>query len=191
MTQRETWHVMMWTRAKLDTWEIPPHVSVAFLLHLWHYAFMQTWHGKAQTQLFQLTHCWLGMATEVSTSAMAPNIWSVRPWFFCRAFILPDTKQKLNLKLYSSAVVAFNQQVWQNLSSPLVSAPSALTANGATVWSRATAAHPVQTWHAGHLAQITKNWSCKWRACLWVNLGMYAWTGTSELCPLPEHTHIH
>lgn len=36
----------------------------------------------------QLTHCWLGMATDVSTSAMAPNIWSVRPWFFCRAFIL-------------------------------------------------------------------------------------------------------
>lgn len=49
----------------------------------------------------QLTHCWLGMATEVSTSAMAPNIWSVRPWFFCRAFILLNTTQKLyNLGLW-------------------------------------------------------------------------------------------
>lgn len=45
-------------------------------------------------QQSQLTHCWLGMATEVSTSAMAPNIWSVRPWFFCRAFILLNTNRK-------------------------------------------------------------------------------------------------
>lgn len=43
----------------------------------------------------QLTHCWLGMATEVRRSAMAPSSWSVRPWFFCRAFILPQETKKL------------------------------------------------------------------------------------------------
>lgn len=34
------------------------------------------------------------MATEVSRSAMAPSSWSVRPWFFCRAFILPQEVEK-------------------------------------------------------------------------------------------------
>lgn len=37
----------------------------------------------------QLTHCWLGIAMG-GTSAMAPRICSVRPWFFSRAFILPS-----------------------------------------------------------------------------------------------------
>jgi len=34
-----------------------------------------------------LTHFWLGIARDVSISAIAPKIWSVRPWFFGRDFI--------------------------------------------------------------------------------------------------------
>lgn len=34
------------------------------------------------------------MATDVSRSAMAPSSWSVRPWFFCRAFILPPPQEE-------------------------------------------------------------------------------------------------
>lgn len=50
--------------------------------------------NQPTNQLPQLTHCWFGMATDVSRSAMAPRSWSVRPWFFCRAFILPQEEKK-------------------------------------------------------------------------------------------------
>lgn len=65
---------------------------------------------NTETEL-QLTHCWLGMATEVSTSAMAPNIWSVRPWFFCRAFILPQWKIQTFLKWFPFVVVTCDLQL--------------------------------------------------------------------------------
>lgn len=74
----------------------------------------------------QLTHCCVGNATDVSTSAMAPSIWSVRPWFFCRAFILTGVCALPNVLLA--------------LAGP-ISAPW-LTACCATVWNRACLVPP-------------------------------------------------
>lgn len=139
---------------------------------------------NTQTDL-QLTHCWLGMATEVSTSAMAPNIWSVRPWFFCRAFILsPNGKQTLSSN-YSPLLA------WPPLSllSPCFqsSFSSCLTAYCATVWSRATAARLVLAWH-------TQETSCIWIIDPGRGGQVSVWTGASELLvplsPSPIQTQV-
>lgn len=72
--------------------KLPSYMSLAFLLNWRPYTFI--WVVRTYTNMTsQLTHCWLGIAMG-GTSAMAPNIWSVRPWFFCRAFILLSSKQK-------------------------------------------------------------------------------------------------
>lgn len=107
MGKKWTLHVMMLPRHKLDITPCKPsiihqHVSVAFGLEI-------------MLSCIQLTHCWLGMAIEVSTSAMAPNIWSVRPWFFCRAFILPQHQAKAFLQLFPFLVVTFDLQHLHNL----------------------------------------------------------------------------
>lgn len=92
------------------------YLCMYLLLSFWICGFMLSYKQPVNTQTdLQLTH-WLGMATDVSMSAMAPNIWSVRPWFFCRAFILPQNQAKGSLRLFSSAVVTFDLQLLHKLS---------------------------------------------------------------------------
>lgn len=139
----------------------------------------KTWHvqcgfiskqisSEPAGQQSQLTHCWLGMATEVSTSAMAPNIWSVRPWFFCRAFILLNTTQKLyKLGLW----------FWCNLRVPCLSCALVFcpfTVHCAAVWSWA---HLFLPWHTGNLMRKNRSRRSRRRACVCV--GACTWSGAS------------
>lgn len=135
-TTTKTWHVQCGFVDMLCSTNPEKHLHVcvqfefkALFFHINRQYISKQISSEPAGQQSQLTHCWLGMATEVSTSAMAPNIWSVRPWFFCRAFILLNTTQKLyKLGLW----------FWCNLRVPCLSCALVFcpfTVHCAAVWS--------------------------------------------------------
>lgn len=122
---------------------------------------------------------------------MAPNIWSVRPWFFCRAFILPSAKQKLSSKyspLLLWPLLSNSHTIFLSLC-PLSSYPSVFCSFSSclTVHRPQFVAKPLQPalvlpWHTGNLMHMN-NWSWKRGACFCLDLKTCTWTGASEFFP--------
>lgn len=174
-TTTKTWHVQCGFVDMLCSTNPEKHLHVcvqfefkALFFHINRQYISKQISSAPAGQQSQLTHCWLGMATEVSTSAMAPNIWSVRPWFFCRAFILLNTTQKLyKLGLW----------FWCNLRVPCLSCALVFcpfTVHCAAVWSWA---HLFLPWHTGNL--MRKNRSRRSRRRARVCVGACTWSGAS------------
>lgn len=174
-TTTKTWHVQCGFVDMLCSTNPEKHLHVcvqfefkALFFHINRQYISKQISSEPAGQQSQLTHCWLGMATEVSTSAMAPNIWSVRPWFFCRAFILLNTTQKLyKLGLW----------FWCNLRVPCLSCALVFcpfTVHCAAVWSWA---HLFLPWHTGNLMRKNRSRRSRRRACVCV--GACTWSGAS------------